>query len=283
VPALFLTTPAAAASLRRYVEGGGTLLVSCFSGIVDDNDRVYPGPYPGALRDVLGVTVEEWLPLRAGEEVSLSWEDEEAGLTWGNGGEAVAGRAAAWTEAVRLTGAKPVLRYADGPAAGGPAVTRFELGQGRAWYISAQTDAATTAALLAAACESAGVRAPGIATDGVTAGDPTAGSVTAGGSTTDGVSVGGRTADGRTAGGFSADGRTAGGFSAGGGTAGGFSAGGVGPGGWPRELEVTRRVGGGRRFTTLINHGEVDAAVQLGGRVVTVPSGEVLVIEGDAG
>ena len=58
-PALYLTTERAAANLRRYVEGGGTLVVSCFSGIVDDRDRVYPGPYRGALRDVLGLTRRE--------------------------------------------------------------------------------------------------------------------------------------------------------------------------------------------------------------------------------
>jgi beta-galactosidase len=148
VPSLYLTTAEAAASLRRYVRGGGTLLVSCFSGIVDAWDRVHPGAYPGALRDVLGVTVEEWLPLRAGEQVRLAWED---------GG---AGRATGWTEAVTLAGAKPVVRYADGPAAGGPAVTRYELGDGLAWYVSARTDAATTAALFAAVREAAGIGAP---------------------------------------------------------------------------------------------------------------------------
>jgi beta-galactosidase len=58
---------------------------------------------------------------------------------------------------VRLAGAKPVIRYADGPAAGGPAVTRHELGAGQAWYVSARTDAATTARLLAAACGAAGI------------------------------------------------------------------------------------------------------------------------------
>ena len=58
---------------------------------------------------------------------------------------------------MRLAGAKPVLRYADGPAAGGPAVTRHELGAGQAWYVSARTDAATTARLLAAVSGSAGL------------------------------------------------------------------------------------------------------------------------------
>ena len=75
VPSLYLATERAAANLRRYVEAGGTLVVCCFSGIVDERDRVYPGPYPGALRDVLGLTVEEWLPLRAGERVTLTWAE----------------------------------------------------------------------------------------------------------------------------------------------------------------------------------------------------------------
>ena len=148
VPALYLTTERATANLLRYVEGGGTLVVSCFSGIVDDSDRVYPGPYPGALRDVLGLTVEEWLPLRAGEQVTLTWEGQPTGT------------ADVWTEAVILAGAKPVAWYADGPAAGGPAVTRHDLGEGHAWYVSARTDAATTAAVLAAACDSAGLNPP---------------------------------------------------------------------------------------------------------------------------
>jgi beta-galactosidase len=144
-PSLYLTTPAAAANLTRYVADGGVLLVSYFSGIVDAHDSVHPGAYPGALREVLGVTVEEWRPLLEGERVRLAWEE---------GGEATAD---SWTEAVRLAGAKPVLRYADGPAAGGPAVTRHELGAGQAWYVSARTDPAATARLLAAVSGAAGL------------------------------------------------------------------------------------------------------------------------------
>jgi beta-galactosidase len=149
-PSLYLTTPLAADNLRRYVEDGGTLVVCGFSGIVDANDRVYPGPYPGALRDVLGLTVEEWLPLRAGDWVGLTWD--EPGIAQP--------AADAWTEAVILAGAKPVAWYATGPAAGGPAITRYDLGEGRSWYVSARTDAPTTAAVFAAACASAGLNPP---------------------------------------------------------------------------------------------------------------------------
>lgn len=145
VPQLYLTGPAAASNLGNYVSAGGTLLTGYFSGIVDAWDRVYPGAYPGALREVLGITVEEWLPLRPAERVRLTWEDGADGT------------ADSWTEVVQLAGAKPVVRYADGPAAGGPAVTRHGFGAGEAWYVSARADPVTTARILAAACEPAGV------------------------------------------------------------------------------------------------------------------------------
>jgi beta-galactosidase len=48
-PSLYLVGPDAAANLAAYVRGGGHLVVSYFSGIVDDNDTVYPGAAPGAF------------------------------------------------------------------------------------------------------------------------------------------------------------------------------------------------------------------------------------------
>lgn len=120
VPALYAMTDAASANLRGYVEGGGILVVSCFSGIVDERDIVHPGPNPGALREVLGLTVEEFTPLRAGEQVHLD-----------NG---VVGNV--WSEVVIPRGAETVWSYVDGPAAGQPAVTRHAVGRGTAWYVS---------------------------------------------------------------------------------------------------------------------------------------------------
>ncbi|MEU0744453.1 beta-galactosidase [Streptomyces sp. NPDC006134] len=129
IPALYLMTKAAGTSLRRYVEGGGTLVVSYFSGIVDEHDAVHEGPHPGALRDVLGLTVEEFSPLPAGERVRLTGPD----------GTGPAGDV--WTEFVVPRGAETVWTYADGPAAGHPAVTRHRLGEGTAWYVSTRLGA----------------------------------------------------------------------------------------------------------------------------------------------
>jgi beta-galactosidase len=145
VPALYLATEAAGLNLRAYVENGGTLVVSYFSGIVDEHDAVHPGAYPGALRDVLGLTVEEWSPLGAGESVRIAGPD---GATL---------PADVWTEFVVERGAEPVWTYADGPAAGRPAVTRHRLGRGTAWYVSTRLDAASLDTILAGACEDAGI------------------------------------------------------------------------------------------------------------------------------
>ncbi|MFI9151583.1 beta-galactosidase [Streptomyces sp. NPDC053367] len=124
VPALYLMTKAAGDNLRRYVEQGGTLVVSYFSGIVDEHDAVHDGAYPGVLRDTLGLTVEEFSPLLKGERVRLT------------GPEGAELDGDVWTEFVVPRGAETVWAYADGLTAGRPAVTRHRLGEGTAWYIS---------------------------------------------------------------------------------------------------------------------------------------------------
>ncbi|MCC9704854.1 beta-galactosidase [Streptomyces sp. MNU76] len=145
VPALYLMTRAAGDNLKAYVENGGTLVVSYFSGIVDEHDAVHEGPYPGALRDVLGLTVEEFSPLLGGESVRVTGPD----------GSELTGDV--WTEFVVPHGAEPVWTYADGLAADRPAVTRHRLGEGSAWYVSTRLDAHGLDALLGWAADDAGI------------------------------------------------------------------------------------------------------------------------------
>lgn len=134
VPSLYLISPAAAANLATYVRNGGTLVVSYFSGIVDEHDTVHEGGHPGALRDLLGVHVEEFLPLRESERVSLGDVSGDV-----------------WAEHLVLEGAEAVRHYLDGPAAGGPAVTSHRFGKGSAWYISTRLTGDDLTAVLRAA------------------------------------------------------------------------------------------------------------------------------------
>src|SRR5690606_37682196 len=104
-PAQYLLTTADAANLTDYVAGGGTLVVSYFSALVDENDRVHEGGFLAPLRAALGVDVEEHLPMRAGATATVSTADGELAVDH-------------WQEALRLHGAEVVGTYVDGPGAG---------------------------------------------------------------------------------------------------------------------------------------------------------------------
>ncbi|WP_277212667.1 beta-galactosidase [Isoptericola croceus] len=141
VPALYLVTDEAARALDRFVAAGGHALVTYFSGIVDADDHVRTGGYPGAFRDLLGVRSDEFFPLDAGQRVTL--DDGRTGDVW--------------TERVEARGASAVARFADGPVAGYPAVTRHEHGAGVAWYVATRLDRAGREELVAGALADAGI------------------------------------------------------------------------------------------------------------------------------
>lgn len=145
VPTLYVTTDATAEHIRSYVEGGGHVLVTYWSGIVDEHDHVRLGGYPGAFRDLLGVSTEEFYPLRESEAVHLA-----GGVLDG----AVAGT---WTELLTLRGAEEVSGYLDGPLPGVPALTRHEVGRGMAWYLATRPEPAGVAALVRELSAAAGV------------------------------------------------------------------------------------------------------------------------------
>ena len=54
--------------IRKFVKEGGAFLTTFFSGIVQENDLVTLFGYPGKLRDILGVWVEEEDALEKGVE-----------------------------------------------------------------------------------------------------------------------------------------------------------------------------------------------------------------------
>jgi len=128
-------------ALTRYVAGGGHLVMSLASGMVDARNHARRGGTPGGLRDVLGIWVEEFCPLPRDAAVALS--DGAAGTVW--------------SERVRTGTAEVVASYAEGPLAGQPAITRNAYGDGVAWYVSTRLPAPAQDRLIGDAAAGAGV------------------------------------------------------------------------------------------------------------------------------
>lgn len=148
-PAQYMLSVADAENLNRYVAGGGTLVVSFFSAVVDEHDAVHAGGFAAPLEPSLGLRVEEHLPLRAGDAAEIVFGDTRY-------------PADTWQEDLVLTTAEARATYQSGPASGRPAVTRNEHGDGVGWYLSTRPDADGLAAVLDAAYADAGVSPSGL-------------------------------------------------------------------------------------------------------------------------
>lgn len=152
-PSLYLLSQADAENICRFVEQGGTLVVGCFAAAVDENDAVHPGGYLAPLSPALGVTVEEYLPLREGESVTAIHGADRLVTD-------------VWAEDLRVATAEVRARYGDGPAPGQPAITRNQYGRGIGWYVSINANPDALASVMAEAYRDAGVEPPGLP-DGV--------------------------------------------------------------------------------------------------------------------
>ncbi|WP_051809615.1 beta-galactosidase [Actinoplanes subtropicus] len=142
-PILHVVPAALTARLTGYVEAGGHLVTTYFSGIVDENDHVWLGGYPGALRDLLGIRIEEFAPLLDDERAEL-----DNGLT-----------GSLWTDRLEVTAAEVevLASYKTGDLDGRAAVTRRPVGAGSASYVSTRLGPEGLGVLLAELAARAGV------------------------------------------------------------------------------------------------------------------------------
>jgi beta-galactosidase len=136
--------------MRHFVEGGGHLVMSFFSGMVDANDHVRLGGYPAPFRGLLGLRVEDFLPLAAGNKI---------GIRFAAGGE---GQGQLWSELIEPQGADVLATFAGGDLDGRPAATRHSFGKGFASYLGTRLDAPSMDRLLRQTWIAAGVP-PGFA------------------------------------------------------------------------------------------------------------------------
>jgi len=157
VPNLYLVSDEAAANLAAFVEAGGTLVISFFSGIVDPAEHIRLGGYPKPFQDLLGLHVIDFHPLSHGQDIGLQLADGSMA------------RGEVWSEDIRLRGAEVLATFSTTQLAGRPAITRHSAGQGTAFYLGTQPDPKTMTRVLEMAWASAGVEAAATVPGGVEA------------------------------------------------------------------------------------------------------------------
>ena len=132
-PAFYMVSQKIAGDIQSFVQSGGTFLTTFMSGIVNENDLVYTGGYPGAFRDLLGLWVEEVDALNSGEENKIKLSDSikyknseyDCGLI---------------CDVIRIESAEVLASYDKDYYRDSPAITVNEFGNGKAYYVGTDVD-----------------------------------------------------------------------------------------------------------------------------------------------
>jgi beta-galactosidase len=153
-PILYMVKPGVDEKIRTFVKDGGSFVTTFFSGYVEDHDLVVTGGYPGKLRDILGIWVEESDALPEGDTNHFTWEGDRHEITL-------------LCDLLHSEGAEVLTTYEEDFYAGMPVLTKNRFGNGDAYYVAVRSDAKFYAKLVKQVCESHGIN-PVLATpDGV--------------------------------------------------------------------------------------------------------------------
>jgi beta-galactosidase len=149
-PLPYVLSEAQAERVRNFVRTGGTFVAGFRLGAKNEFSQIVRTALPGPVRDLMGVTVEDYVPIYSGKpkvkfSADLVGPDGECGI---------------WADVLLPAGAEVLATYASAAYAGKPAITRNSFGKGRAIYIGPDLDAGSLARVLRSLAASAGVESP---------------------------------------------------------------------------------------------------------------------------
>ena len=126
-PMLYMYRNGIQTKLREFVQNGGTLAGTYWSGIVDEDDLTYLEGAPNGMMDVYGLREEEIDGLYDHESNSMTWSGKKYILT------ELCARPI-------LQGAEPLAVYESDFYQGEPVLTRNGFGKGYAYYLAARAE-----------------------------------------------------------------------------------------------------------------------------------------------
>jgi beta-galactosidase len=149
-PVVYVISESQADKIRQYVKSGGIFVTSFRLGVKTESSQIVRKPLPGLLADVMGVTLEDYVPIYAqNPQVKfgsmLAGADAECGI---------------WADILKPSSAEVLASYSSGQHSGKPAITLNEFGNGKAVYVGADLRGADLARVLATFVVSAGIKRP---------------------------------------------------------------------------------------------------------------------------
>mgnify|MGYP003370972032 FL=1 len=130
IPMGYMFKEGFAEKVRAFVEKGGTLITTYWSGIADDTDRCYLGGTPYGFMEVLGIRSEEIDGLYDWEENQMvPVKDNELGLSKTYTCKYLC-------DLVKVQTARTLMTYGSDFYKGYPCLTVNEYGEGKAWYVA---------------------------------------------------------------------------------------------------------------------------------------------------
>ncbi|KAF1295824.1 beta-galactosidase [Enterococcus sp. JM4C] len=146
-PVLYMVKEGMQETIEAFVEAGGTFVTTFMSGIVGESDNVHLGGYPGPLRKLAGVWVEEIDALAPEQTNSVKFASGEEGTS------------RLLCDIIHPETAEVLANYTSNFYANTPVVTKNNFGKGTVYYIGTELDAESLDHCLALAVESAAVTA----------------------------------------------------------------------------------------------------------------------------
>lgn len=144
-PVMYMVKPGFAEKVEAFVKAGGTFITTYFSGIVNENDLVTVGGYPGELRNVLGIWAEEIDALLPGMSNEIVMDK-----AWGNLSGSY--KCDLLCDLIHAEGAEVLAEYGSDFYKGMPALTVNNFGEGKAYYVATSPEAEFLKGFLANLC-----------------------------------------------------------------------------------------------------------------------------------
>lgn len=126
-PMLYLMEPEVMNKFKAYVQQGGTLISSYFTGVVDEFDRVNLGGFPKPLRELFGIRTHEIDTLYPDEHYHVQFNNQIFETT-------------DYDQVITSLTAQVLGTYTDNFYQGRPAITVNTYGKGKAYYLATRPD-----------------------------------------------------------------------------------------------------------------------------------------------